>query len=594
MEQLTGLFGPDRSGTNTTTTEFDEFDDFEAQLEQLEIRENDDEQEEKDEELPAVLPRERFHGNVEYKRQLTKPTRHRLTHLTTQMQFRLTEGGGECRYLIGVNDNGTYYGLDRDTLNETIRVINQMAKQLNGETRVTRTRNIDHDKVAAEILVRQHSTSRLATAQPIAILGNGDAGKSTLVATLTNGELDNGRGRSRLHLFRHPHEISSGKTSCISIDFLGFDQMGRVLQPGDYRDKDELLLDAAKIVEFWDLAGDQRYMKTTAYGLTSASPSFCIITISANKGILGTTEEHLMMAQALNLSILIVITKTDLCSGLQLEGTIKQVTAFLGRIPFSLLPIEVDSNDKVANVVAQLTRRSPLVPIFSTSAVTGAGLALLTAFLGQLPARQFDAGERQGPILFQVDRLWLGSGGGAMKCHGRLLSGVLKQGERVRIGPDRSGAYSNCTVRQIKRNNAQLRLIEAGQLATLEVASKTKLDDRKGMYLVSETEQEISCWEFDAQVKLMRCSTSGADDTSPKENSLRCGQTVTVHVANIRQTCLITQIDGSRLGRIGRDTTQTVSIRLKFIQHPVLLHANSSFLIRESGTRASGIVTKLI
>ena len=67
MEQLTGLFGPDRSGTNTTTTEFDEFDDFDAQLEQLEIRENDDEQEEKDEELPAVLPRERFHGNVEYK-----------------------------------------------------------------------------------------------------------------------------------------------------------------------------------------------------------------------------------------------------------------------------------------------------------------------------------------------------------------------------------------------------------------------------------------------------------------------------------------------------------------------------------------------
>ena len=71
-----------------------------------------------------------------------------------------------------------------------------------------------------------------------------------------------------------------GKTSCISIDFLGFDQMGNVLVPSKYRDKDELLLDASKIVEFWDLAGDQRYMKTTAYGLTSSSPNFCIITIS--------------------------------------------------------------------------------------------------------------------------------------------------------------------------------------------------------------------------------------------------------------------------------------------------------------------------
>ena len=115
--------------------------------------------------------------------------------------------------------------------------------------------------------MRQHSTTNLCTQQPIAILGNGDAGKSTLVSTLVYGELDNGRGRSRLHLFRHPHEISSGKTSCISIDFLGFDQLGNVLQPSKYRDKDELLLDVSKIVEFWDLAGDQRYMKTTAYGV---------------------------------------------------------------------------------------------------------------------------------------------------------------------------------------------------------------------------------------------------------------------------------------------------------------------------------------
>ena len=72
----------------------------------------------------------------------------------------------------------------------------------------------------------------------------------------------------------------------------------------------------------------------------------------------------------------------------------------------------------------------------------------------------------------------------------------------------------------------------------------------------------------------MRCSTSSVSDESPKEKSLRCGQTVTVHVANIRQTCLITQIDGANRGRIGRDSARPVSIRLKFIQFPVLLHAN--------------------
>ena len=65
------------------------------------------------------------------------------------MQFRLTEGGGECRYLVGVNDNGTYYGLEKDTLNETIQVINTMAQSLNAETTVLRSRQIG-DKMACE------------------------------------------------------------------------------------------------------------------------------------------------------------------------------------------------------------------------------------------------------------------------------------------------------------------------------------------------------------------------------------------------------------------------------------------------------------
>lgn len=50
----------------------------------------------------------------------------------------------------------------------------------------------------------------------IAVLGNVESGKSTLVSVLTHGELDNGNGRARLNLFRHPHEIQTGRTSSIS------------------------------------------------------------------------------------------------------------------------------------------------------------------------------------------------------------------------------------------------------------------------------------------------------------------------------------------------------------------------------------------
>jgi GTPase len=62
----------------------------------------------------------------------------------------------------------------------------------------------------------------------LAVLGAVDSGKSTLLGVLTHGELDNGRGRARLNLFRHLHEIQTGRTSCISHEILGFDKEGKV------------------------------------------------------------------------------------------------------------------------------------------------------------------------------------------------------------------------------------------------------------------------------------------------------------------------------------------------------------------------------
>lgn len=59
------------------------------------------------------------------------------------------------------------------------------------------------------------------------MVGNVDAGKSTLLGVLTHGELDNGRGFARQKLFRHKHEMESGRTSSVGNDILGFDQEGQ-------------------------------------------------------------------------------------------------------------------------------------------------------------------------------------------------------------------------------------------------------------------------------------------------------------------------------------------------------------------------------
>ena len=81
---------------------------------------------------------------------------------------------------------------------------------------------------AAEILVRRVADDQQFIDLRMAVLGNVDAGKSTLLGVLTQSELDNGRGRARLNLFRHLHEIQSGRTSSISHEILGFNDKGEV------------------------------------------------------------------------------------------------------------------------------------------------------------------------------------------------------------------------------------------------------------------------------------------------------------------------------------------------------------------------------
>lgn len=50
----------------------------------------------------------------------------------------------------------------------------------------------------------------------IALVGNVDSGKSTLVGVLTKGMLDNGWGSSREKVFNYPHECQTGRTSSIA------------------------------------------------------------------------------------------------------------------------------------------------------------------------------------------------------------------------------------------------------------------------------------------------------------------------------------------------------------------------------------------
>lgn len=89
----------------------------------------------------------------------------------------------------------------------------------------------------------------------VAVVGNVDAGKSTLLGVLTHGELDNGRGHARQRLFRHKHEMESGRTSSVGNDILGFDATGKVVNKPDHGNLDwvKICEESAKVLN--DMAG---------------------------------------------------------------------------------------------------------------------------------------------------------------------------------------------------------------------------------------------------------------------------------------------------------------------------------------------------
>lgn len=108
-----------------------------------------------------------------------------------------------------------------------------------------------------------------------------DAGKSTLLGVLTHGELDNGRGMARQRLFRHKHELESGRTSSVGNDILGFDCQGHVVNRPDHGHLDwtKICEEATKVVTFIDLAGHEKYLKTTVFGMTGHAPDFTMLMV---------------------------------------------------------------------------------------------------------------------------------------------------------------------------------------------------------------------------------------------------------------------------------------------------------------------------
>jgi len=53
---------------------------------------------------------------------------------------------------------------------------------------------------------------------------------------------------------------------------------------------EEICKRAAKVVSFIDLAGHERYLKTTLYGLSGCAPDYVMLMVGGNAGMIGMSK----------------------------------------------------------------------------------------------------------------------------------------------------------------------------------------------------------------------------------------------------------------------------------------------------------------
>ncbi len=535
--------------------------------------------------------REDDEGKIEYKLKLfPKPDEIRLEKLTSQMNFRLTEGNGESFYELGIADSGEIIGLPKQEFDISTDVLHEIANRCNADSSLVRKLEISNDTFIGEFLVRQRPVDRktLPPTITIATIGNVDSGKSTLIGTLISGQLDDGDGKNAILVARYRHEIESGRTSAISTKILGFNSKGEIL---NYRkptpDQIEIAKNSAKLIRFIDLAGHEKYLKTTIYGLSGYEPDFALVLIDGNKGIQKMSKEHIGLAVlALKIPVIVLLTKTDLAPPHVYKKSLQDLMSLLKSPGLNSFPALIKDNDDVV-VLSRKMSSGKLVPIFKISSVTGEGLDLLRQFLNLLPCgkyshwnqnrEQFAMHSVSDPFLLFIDEVFDVTGVGKV-VSGIIQSGKIQTGSFAFLGPT-NGEYEQVRLKSIQTSRIVVNEAFPGDYISIALGFKGKQPRiTKGMVLTTyKPIPNVS--RFEAEIFVLHHPTT-----------MRVNYNTQIHLKTIRSQAKIIKIKGSSNLRSG-DRARVI---FEFIYSPQFIMPGMKFVFREGRTKGVGIIKEIL
>jgi len=344
---------------------------------------------------------------------------------------------------------------------------------------------------------------KISGAMRIIVMGNVDAGKSTLVGSLTTDSRDDGRGSCRTKIMKHRHEITTGRTSTVSHHTMGYTDGGKV-KTSSHRVRtltdEEVVRGSERLITFSDLCGHEKYLKTTVYGMASGMGDYSLIVCNARHPPTHMTHHHLNLSSSNNIPSIIVLTKIDGCPVHSRKNTVKELKALLKRPDVNRVPFDCTTEADIDQCLDKLGRLSPII---YTSAVTGEGMDLLHYLLYRLPKRRRHEKKAARPFEFLVDDLFNVEGVGAV-ASGFVNSGKLQVASQVFVGPMDDGSFIKTIVKSMHIARTATATVMAGQSACLALGL-SKIDRKKlrrGQVILASDAHGVR--EFDAEICVLR------------------------------------------------------------------------------------------
>lgn len=392
---------------------------------------------------------------------------------------------------------------------------------------------------------------------------------STTISCLRYDELDDGKGSARQKVFIHAHEKETGRTSSIS--------------------KVHIPVNGGNMLSFVDLAGHEKYFRTTISGVTTHMLDYAMILVGGNMGVTKMTKEHMSLVFSLKIPIFIVVTKMDICQDRAnvLEETMNDIYKLLRKTKKYKLPVIIENADQVNECIDLYQQKIfyDACPIFQISNKTGYNLDLLKHFISNLPIQRpyIDVGNQYKTKLFRVHEKFTVKGVGNV-VSGCVMEGKIKKGDHLFMGPV-GGQWVRLTIRSLHddyRNEVQeLLQNQCGCIAFNLSDKKLKLPRskmRRAGVMMADQPYVLSR-NFKAQIAV----------TTGHSTTIGVNYQPVLNCKSISQAAKVCELD-KKVIRCG----DVATARMHFMFRPEYINPGDIFVFREGNLRGIGKISELL